>query len=51
VLQPAELRISVGETYDFELRRDEPGTLELEVLRPAGQTRVVQALQFDAEEP
>jgi manganese oxidase len=51
VMQPAELPISVGETYDVELRRDEPGTLELEVLRPAGQTRIVQALRFDAEEP
>jgi hypothetical protein len=51
VLQPAELPIAVGGTYDFELRRDEPGTLEFEVLSPAGQTRVVQALRFEAEQP
>ena len=34
-LAPARLTIAVGETYDFELRADQPGDVALEVVRPA----------------
>jgi FtsP/CotA-like multicopper oxidase with cupredoxin domain len=50
ILQAAKQGVSVGETYDFELRQEEPGGLQLEVYRPAGQMRVVQALSFTKPE-
>jgi FtsP/CotA-like multicopper oxidase with cupredoxin domain len=34
-LRPAQLTISVGETYDFEFRPERAGNLTLEVVRPA----------------
>ena len=34
-LCPAELTISVGETYDFEFRPERAGELSLEVVRPS----------------
>jgi len=34
-LCPAQLTISVGETYDFEFRPERAGELTLEVVRPS----------------
>ncbi|MGH8129455.1 MAG: multicopper oxidase domain-containing protein, partial [Steroidobacteraceae bacterium] len=49
VMKPADQRVAVGETYDFEFRRDEPGELQLEVFRPLVRMAVTQTLLF--EEP
>ena len=45
---PAEMLISVGETYDVEYQADGPGTVDLQIWLPAFPVRVTQALMFAA---
>lgn len=41
LMQPARLRVSVGETYDFEFVPERPGLLTLDVFRPPDNRHVV----------
>jgi FtsP/CotA-like multicopper oxidase with cupredoxin domain len=45
-MQPAELGITVGETYDFEYEASTPQELALEVYLPGPKLRVTQGLVF-----
>lgn len=49
VLQSAEQRIAVGETYDFEFQRDQPGEVILEVHVPPRYASVLQTLLFEQQ--
>lgn len=48
VMKPADQRVAVGETYDFEFQRDEPGEVTLELFRPLVRMSVTQTLLFEA---
>ena len=45
-LRPADLQVSVGETYDFEFDATDPVELTLEGLQPNDTRRAVQTLVF-----
>jgi FtsP/CotA-like multicopper oxidase with cupredoxin domain len=49
--QTAEMRITVGETYDVEYQAGTPQELALEVYLPGPKLRVTQALMFAAGSP
>lgn len=48
IIKPADQRVAVGETYDFEFQHDKPGEVQLEVYRPRGRMSMTQALLFEA---
>lgn len=47
--QPANLGITVGETYDFEYQANSPEDLMLEVLQPGQKKQITQGFVFAAE--
>jgi len=49
-MQPAEFRITVGETYDFEFEANAPQELALEVYLPGPKLRATQGLVFAASQ-
>ncbi|HKV82857.1 MAG TPA: hypothetical protein VJP02_32220 [Candidatus Sulfotelmatobacter sp.] len=46
IVQKAEMRITVGETYDVEYQAGDPRELALEAYLPGPKLQVVQALLF-----
>lgn len=50
-MQTAELRITVGETYDFEFEASTPQELALEIYLPGPKLRATQGLVFAASAP
>ncbi|MDO8795528.1 MAG: multicopper oxidase domain-containing protein [Vicinamibacterales bacterium] len=50
-MRPADLQVSVGETFDFEYEAAAPGEVTLEGLQPNDMRRVVQTLIFSAPRP
>jgi FtsP/CotA-like multicopper oxidase with cupredoxin domain len=45
-MRPADVQVSVGETYDFEYTAGAPGQLTLEGIQPNDTRRVVQTIVF-----
>lgn len=48
ILKPADLFVTVGETWDFEYQADEPQELALEAYQPGAKLRATQGLVFTA---